>query len=208
MSDPLSVSIRNEGGKRRNRRLRISGTVPAVLYGHGQQTVSLAVGENDVSTALRQGVRVVELTGDVQDTALIRSTQWDSFGVELLHVDFQRVSATEKVETRVAIELRGIAPGINEGGTVDNLLHEIEILCPATSIPEKLEVNINDLHLGDSIPVSQLEIPEGAQLITNADAMVVQCIAKVDVDEEEGTEPADSAEPEVIGRKAEEEDDQ
>ena len=208
MSDPLSVSIRNEGGKRRNRRLRISGTVPAVLYGNGQQTVSLAVGENDVSTALRQGVRVVELTGDVQDTALIRSTQWDSFGVELLHVDFQRVSATEKVETRVAIELRGIAPGINEGGTVDNLLHEIEILCPATSIPEKLEVNINDLHLGDSIPVSQLEIPEGAQLITNADAMVVQCIAKVDVDEEEGTEPADSAEPEVIGRKAEEEDDQ
>ena len=207
MSDPLSVSIRNEGGKRRNRRLRISGTVPAVLYGHGQQTVSLAVGENDVSTALRQGVRVVELTGDVQDTALIRSTQWDSFGVELLHVDFQRVSATEKVETRVAIELRGIAPGINEGGTVDNLLHEIEMLCPATSIPEKLEVNINDLHLGDSIPVSQLEIPEGAQLITNADAMVVQCIAKIDVDEEE-TEPADSAEPEVIGRKAEEEDDQ
>lgn len=208
MSDPLSVSIRNEGGKRRNRRLRISGTVPAVLYGHGQQTVSLAVGENDVSTALRQGVRVVELTGDVQDTALIRSTQWDSFGVELLHVDFQRVSATEKVETRVAIELRGIAPGINQGGTVDNLLHEIEMLCPATSIPEKLVVNINDLHLGDSIPVSQLEIPEGAQLITNADAMVVQCIAKVDVDEEEGTEPADSAEPEVIGRKAEEEDDQ
>lgn len=208
MSDPLSVSIRNEGGKRRNRRLRISGTVPAVLYGHGQQTVSLAVGENDVSTALRQGVRVVELTGDVQDTALIRATQWDSFGVELLHVDFQRVSATEKVETRVAIELRGIAPGINQGGTVDNLLHEIEMLCPATSIPEKLVVNINDLHLGDSIPVSQLEIPEGAQLITNADAMVVQCIAKVDVDEEEGTEPADSAEPEVIGRKAEEEDDQ
>ena len=208
MSDPLSVSIRNEGGKRRNRRLRISGTVPAVLYGHGQQTVSLAVGENDVSTALRQGVRVVELTGDVQDRALIRATQWDSIGVEWLHVDFQRVSETEKDETRVAIELRGIAPGINQGGTVDNLLHEIEMLCPATSIPEKLVVNINDLHLGDSIPVSQLEIPEGAQLITNADAMVVQCIAKVDVDEEEGTEPADSAEPEVIGRKAEEEDDQ
>ena len=207
MSDPFSVSIRNEGGKRRNRRLRISGIVPAVLYGHGQQTMSLSVGENDVSTALRQGVRVVELTGDVQDTALIRATQWDAFGIELLHVDFQRVSATEKVETRVAIELRGIAPGINEGGTVDNLLHEIEMLCPATSIPEKLEVNINDLHLGDSITASQLEIPDGAQLITGADAMVVQCIAKIDVDEEE-TEPADSAEPEIIGRKAEEEDDQ
>ena len=208
MSDPFSVSIRNEGGKRRNRRLRISGTVPAVLYGHGQQTMSLSVGENDVSTALRQGVRVVELTGDVQDTVLIRATQWDAFGIELLHVDFQRVSATEKVETRVAIELRGIAPGINEGGTVDNLLHEIEMLCPATSIPEKLEVNINDLHLGDSIAASQLEIPDGAQLITGADAMVVQCIAKVDDEDEEETEPADSAEPEVIGRKAEEEDDQ
>lgn len=208
MSDPLSVAIRNEGGKRRNRRLRISGTVPAVLYGHGQQTVSLAVGENDVSTALRHGVRVVELTGDVQDTALIRATQWDAFGIELLHVDFQRVSATEKVETRVAIELRGIAPGINEGGTVDNPLHEIELLCPATSIPERLEVNINDLHLGDSITASQLEIPDGAQLITGADATVVQCIAKVDAEDEEETEPADSAEPEVIGKKAEEEDDQ
>ena len=208
MSDPFSVSIRNERGKRRNRRLRISGAVPAVLYGHGQQTMSLSVGGNDVSTALRQGVRVVELTGDVQDTALIRATQWDAFGIELLHVDFQRVSATEKVETRVAIELRGIAPGINEGGTVDSPLHEIELLCPATSIPEKLEVNINDLHLGDSIAASQLEIPGGAQLITGADAMVVQCIAKVDVEDEEETEPADSAEPEVIGRKAEEEDDQ
>lgn len=202
MSDNLSVQQRSTRGKRNAKRMRQKGSIPAILYGHGETPVSLSVPSDQFAAVLRHGARVVDLTGDLSEKALIRDLQWDAFGSEVLHIDLTRVSATERIEIEIPIELRGEAPGTREGGVVELVLHTLEISCPAISMPEKIEVNINDLGLNESITASDLELPPEVQLITDGGQMIVHCVEPV---EEAAEEEGEAAEPELIGRKEDEE---
>ncbi len=204
MAEELKVELRNSRGKLNNRRLRRGGMVPAVLYGHGLENVSLAVPSSQLDAALRHGSRLVSLTGGVQESAFIRDLQWDTWGTHVLHVDFTRISLHEKVEVQVPLELRGEAPGVREGGVVEQLVHEVHIECPAGSIPEKLTVNINSLKLGENILMSALELPADAKFLEDTEAIVVQCVVPAVLPEEAAAEAA-PGEPEVIGATTAEE---
>ena len=208
MAEVLQVDLREEHGKRRTRRLRSSGVTPAVLYGHSKQCVSLCANTADISAALRHGTQLVELQGGANETALIREVQWDAFGQEILHFDLIRVSADEMIETTVAIELRGQAPGVNQGGIVELLHHDISIRCPATLLPEKLELNINSLDVGQVLTAAELNLPDGAELVTPSDEVLAQCVEqKDDLEEEAADIVVDGIEPEVIARKEGSDDD-
>ncbi len=200
----LTVQIRDSFGKRRNRRLRNDGKVPAVLYGHKQAVQSLFIAADELEAVVRHGNRFVQLGGDVTDQAFIKEVQWNTWGNQILHVDFSRVSATEKIHVTVAIELRGEAPGTKEGGVVKHVLHSIELECAAAAVPEKLEVNINHLGFNQLIHVSDLELPAGAVALVDPSTLVVSCALPVEVAETEAVEGDN--EPEVIGRKKAEED--
>ena len=152
MADVLKVVSRDSRGKREAKRLRRGGSIPAVLYGHGEACVSLSLPSDAFAAAIRHGARVVELSGAVNEKALIRELQWDVYGIDVLHVDFSRVSEHERVQIEVKVELRGQAPGLKEGGIVELLIHELEIDCEALSIPEKIEVSVKDLHLNGADP--------------------------------------------------------
>jgi large subunit ribosomal protein L25 len=204
MAEVLTVKRRDAHGKHATKRLRNSGGVPAVLYGHGQDNVHLTIASDQLAAALRHHSRVVQLSGEISEQALIRELQWDTFGIEVLHVDFARVSADEKVRVTVSVELRGEAPGLRDGGVVDHHLHEVEIECLAASIPEKLQVSVNHLALGQAIKVSQLELPANTTVLADGDEIVVQCIERVEEDLEAAS--AMPGEPEVIGRKAADEE--
>lgn len=201
MADTLNVLSRNETGTARMRRLRQAGKIPAILYGHGEANVNLIVAADELSTVIKRGGKLLTLRGDVADSALLRSVQWDTFGKEVLHVDLLRVSATEMVDTTVTIELRGTAPGISEGGVIEFITHEIDIECPAGSIPEKIQISVVDLHLEDAIHASDVPLPEGAKLVTPRDVVIVQCVAPMT--EEEAAPPlAEGAvEPELIKKE-------
>ena len=203
MAETLPVEIRQDLGKRNSRRLRKAGKTPAVLYGHGQETVSLAVSTDSIEAAVRHGSRFVELTGSVSEGALIRELQWNTWGNEILHIDFIRASADEKVTVTLAIELRGEAPGIKEGGVVEHLLHEVELECSATAVPEKLEANINHLELDHTITLAEVKVPKGVEVLAELSTVVAQCVVPVEVSEEAAE--AGEGEPEVIGRKEAEE---
>lgn len=204
MSDVLHVSKRTTRGTSHAKRERAAGKIPAILYGHGEDNVALIISKEELDAVIRHGAQVVELQGAVAENAFIRDVQWDAFGVDVMHIDFTRVSKGEKVETTVSIELRGEAPGAKKGGTVTQTLHELEINCPAMKIPEKIEVTINELEVGDTIVASQLELPEGAELLGDPDAPVVSCEEIVEVEEEDAAE-ALPGEPEVIGAKDDDE---
>jgi large subunit ribosomal protein L25 len=198
----LDAKVRDSRGTRHARRLRSSGWIPAILYGHGEESVSISVPAQQIDSMLRHGGRVVDFTGSVTGSAFLKEVQWDPFGTEVLHLDFTRVSKGEKVQTSISVELRGDAPGTHAGGIIQHVLHEVEINCPVQSIPEKILVNINGLNLGQSITAAELTLPEGAQLVTDPDVIVVQCVEPV---EEKVVEMvAEGAEPEVIGRREEE----
>ena len=201
----LTVKLRDESGKRANRRLRNAGRVPAVLYGHGKEVKSLTLAAEELGAAVRHGNRFVALSGGLSESAFIKDVQWNTWGTEVLHVDFARVSADEKVHVTVAVELRGEAPGTKEGGVVKLTMHTIELECEAASIPEKIEVSINHLEFGKALHVSDLDLPKGAKALIDAATVVVSCIAPVEVSEEETT--SGNEEPEVIGRKKAEDED-
>lgn len=201
----LAAAKREGSGTQAARRLRRTGQVPGVVYGHKEATVQITLSRDDFEKALRHGARLVDLKVDGQtEWALVQDVQWDHLGKEVLHVDFRRVSRDERVTVSVPIHLRGIAPGVAGGGQLDQPLHTVDIECLVTAVPDHIRVNIGELQIGGVIHVRDLVLPPDTKAIADPDAIVVQ----VQAPRAEAATPAaaaESAEPEVIGRKKEEE---
>ncbi|MCM2371542.1 50S ribosomal protein L25 [Aporhodopirellula aestuarii] len=207
MTDVIQATKRDSTGTAATIRLRRNGLVPAVLYGHGEANEHLAIPATQVKSLLRHHSKMIKLTGDVDENALVSEMQWDALGIEVLHLDLIRVNLKEKVEVTVAIETHGEAAGTREGGILIENLHEVDIRCSAGAIPENLVVDINDLHLGQNVTASDLQLPEGVELITPGDTV----IAHVETPREEVAEETEDglgAEPEVISKGGGEEDDE
>src|SRR5438105_6914412 len=169
----LVTQPRQAAGTHAARRLRCAGLVPAVVYGHKETVLSVSLPRDDLLKALRHGVRVVDLQADgKQEKALIREVQYDHLGQEVLHVDFARVSADERITIQVPIELRGIAPGATAGGLLDQPLHTLTVECLALSVPESIRVNISELQIDGVIHVRDLKLPEGVKAMAEPDAVV------------------------------------
>jgi large subunit ribosomal protein L25 len=206
MAEVLNVNLRDSLGKRRTRRLRGAGLTPAVLYGHGEANLSLAIPSSEVAAAVRHGSRLVQLKGAVEEQAFIREMQWDVYGTQVMHLDLTRVSEHERVRVQVTIELRGEAPGVKEGGVIEHILHDVQVECPVTAIPERLQLSISGLNKGDSLTVANLQLPAGVTVLSPADLLVVQCVEPAE--EVEAAPTSEGAEPELIGRKPAEEEEE
>ncbi|MFO0927000.1 MAG: 50S ribosomal protein L25 [Gemmataceae bacterium] len=202
------VTEKREGrGSRQAEKLRKQGKVPAVVYGHKEATVSVSVPHDTVLSAVRHGARVVDITvGGKTEKAQIVEVQWDYLGKDVLHVDFKRVSADERIEVEVPVELRGIAPGASGGaGVLDQPLHTIRLECPALAVPETIRVSIAELQVGSAIHVRELKLPDNVKALEDPDAIVVH-VTQVKAEAEAGEAAATTAEPEVITRKKGEEE--
>jgi large subunit ribosomal protein L25 len=207
MAETLKVESRKDQGKRNSKRLRQAGKIPAVVYGHGEASVSVAVASDAMAATIRHGARVVQLQGAVSDSALIRELQYDPFGLHILHVDFARVSADERVHVKVAVDLKGQAQGAKEGGVVEHLIHEVEIECPVSAIPEKLVINVTALKLDEEIFVNQIPLPEGVKILSDGDQVAVHCV-KPKEEGEEAAAAGEGAEPELIRKEKPAEDEE
>ncbi len=203
----LVAQERQKYGTHASRRLRRTGQVPGVVYGHQQATVSIAVAGDDLARTIRHGARIIDLKqGEAVQRALIKALQWDPLGHDILHVDFTRISKDEKLELPVRIELRGTAPGVTASGILSQALHELTVECLADSIPASIRVNIGALQIGDVIHIRDLTLPPGVTVKADPDAVVVQILAPI-VEAEAAAAAGETAEPEVIGRpKTEEEE--
>jgi large subunit ribosomal protein L25 len=205
MADILHVEKRTQTGKRNNWRLRCNGLLPGIVYGHGEEPIMVTIPADQLRASLRHGHKVVDLAGDASGQALLQDVQWDPFQQHLVHVDLLRVDAHERVTVEVPVLLKGEAPGEHEGGVVVHLVHYVEIETSPIQIPEALHININHLALHASLAVGDIyDLPEGATLVTDAKTVAVQCEEPAAEAEEEVA--AAGVEPEVIGRKAEEEE--
>jgi large subunit ribosomal protein L25 len=206
----LQTQQRETQGTSHARRFRRKGQVPAVVYGHGEKTQSIIIPADELGKAIRHGVRVVDLkqASGVQK-ALIREVQWDAMGHDILHVDFARVAADERVTLDVRVELRGTAPGISGGGVLVQPIHNLMVECLVIAVPESIRVNIGELQLNQAIHVKDLVLAEGLVVKNDPEAIIVQVVPQVEEAAATAAVPgaaAETAEPEVIGRqKAEEE---
>ncbi len=202
----LQVKIKKDTGSLKARKNRESGLIPAILYGHKQESMMFLLNEKEFSTALNTEAKMVNLKWDgSEEIAFIKDVQFDTFGRKILHVDFVRIALTEKVTTHVPVVLYGTSQGVKEGGILDHALKEVEIECLPTEIPKNIRINISELAIGNTIHISDLELPANAKILGNPDAIVVS--VHFATEEKETPEEEISSEPEIIsGRKPEKEE--
>lgn len=207
----LKANIRESTGTRNASQLRDQGKLPAVVYGHKQEPVSITLDTHEFVENLHHGHRIFEVEVDgSKDTMLVKDLQYDHLGKTVIHADLMRVNLSERVKVEVMIELRGTAAGTHMGGIVEEMMNAIEIECEVQDIPEILPVNVKDLGINEVLHAGQIQLQEGFVLVTDPDAVVVSChetkaavaVEEVAVELEEGAEEA--AEPEVITEKKEE----
>jgi large subunit ribosomal protein L25 len=211
-SAQLSGNVRENGGKGVARSLRSAGRIPAVIYGHGREPQSLSIETRELEKLLSHisaENTVIDLTVDGKSArTLIREIQRHPFKRQILHVDFQELVAGEKVIVRLPIVLMGVPAGVRmDGGVLDQTLRELEVEVDPSNIPNHVEVDVTELHIGSSVHVSDITLPEGVEIVGDGDASVCVVSAPRAAVEETAAEAADeTAEPEVIRAKKTDED--
>jgi len=208
----LAATPRTATGKGAARSLRRDGQIPAVIYGHARQPQSLAINTRELERLLSRvsaETTVIELSLDGRTTrTLIREIQRHPFKRSIIHVDFQELVAGEKVTVDVPIVIVGTAAGVREGGILDQIMRELSVEVDPASIPNHIDVDVTSLTIGHSVHVSDLVLPEGVTVLDDPDATVAVVSAPKVVEEAPAapTEAEAVAEPEVIGKKKEDEE--
>ena len=186
----LAVEVRTDTGKGVARKLRAVGRIPAVLYGHGNASVSLSIQAKDLDTLLKTshaGLNtLIDLEGDsavAGKVVLIKELQRHSVAGTLSHADFFEIDATAKIHVSVPIKLEGIPEGVKLGGVLEHMMREIDLLCLPNAIPDSLEVDVSGMNQNESLHVSDLTLPEGVE--TGVDeALPIVHVATKKIEEE------------------------
>jgi large subunit ribosomal protein L25 len=210
----LKVEKRETRGKGPAKKLRAAGKIPAIIYGRGEETVPLILDAAVFHTILHghAGENIifdVKMPGTRKTIkAIIRDVQHHPVNGEILHVDLQHIIMTEKLTVQVPLVLAGSPTGVrNKGGILQHILHELEIECLPTDIPEHIEVDVTDLDVGDSIHISDLAVQK-VRILTDAHrsiaVVVPPTVIKAPVVEEEIIVEEELEEPELIEKERKE----
>src|SRR3954466_11500880 len=160
----LNANPRTERGTGVARKLRQSGQVPAIIYGHSREPQSLAIDTRELERLLDRvaaASTVIELSIDGRTArTLIREIQRHPVQRAILHVDFQELVAGEKVTVSIPLVFVGSAEGVRQGGILDQVMHELTIRVDPSNIPNHVDVDITPLAIGHSVHVSELRVPE------------------------------------------------
>lgn len=218
----IGATTREELKKSGCKHLRKGGRIPAVVYKGGKIGVNVHVDSKDLWHALHTeaGENAI-ITMNIQDkdktskkTVIVKEVQRDPINDKFIHVDFHEISLTEKIKVNVPVAAKGEAVGVTEEeGILTQVIWEIEVECLPTAIPERLEVRVEELRIGDAIHVKEIEVPEGVKILEDPENVVVSVSPPAQEEEKPEEEAAgegaeEGAEPEVIkkGKKEEEEE--
>ncbi|MDR1647139.1 MAG: 50S ribosomal protein L25/general stress protein Ctc [Zoogloeaceae bacterium] len=186
MSFVLNAQKRSVQGSSASRRLRRAGKVPGIIYGAGVAPEVIELDHNQLYLGLKKeafhsSVLTIALEGK-EEQVLLRDFQVHAYKPQALHVDFQRVDARRKLHQKVPLHFVNaeIAPGVKlEGGQIVHVLAEVEISCLPADLPTFIAVDLQALRVGESLHLSQLDLPKGVTIVLHhGDQAVVSCIAK------------------------------
>jgi large subunit ribosomal protein L25 len=182
----LKAEKREGTGKGHARKVRAEGKVPAILYGKGLEPTAIAVDRRELFGAFHTdaGTNVLlELEVDGKKIlSIARELQRDPIRGNVLHADFIKVDRTQKIEVEVPIQLVGEAPGVKEGGVLEQPLFQITVRCTVTDVPENIEADISGMVIGDSLRVAELRVPD-AEILSDPETVVVSIAAPISEEE-------------------------
>jgi len=209
MAEKVTVKAvkRDTRGKNENRRLRVQGKIPVVVYGGGSQSLSATADLKDLAAILRSdsGVNTVfafDVEGDGVHDVIFQDRQIHAVHGRLIHADLRRFAKGEKIEMTVPIHLIGEPESLKEEGAVlSQAMREIKVLCEPAKTPDSIDVDISGLTPEHAIHVSDLKVGEGIELHDAPDTVVASIVIVQESALEAQTEPG--AEPAVIGETPE-----
>lgn len=206
----IKATIRNETGKAKIKKIRRTGKLPAIMYGHGDPSLLLTVSTPDFQQLLKQlrgraPLVDVEIEGQNTVRCIIKTVQRNPIDGTFLHVDFQKVHPEERITIAVPVIIKGVAEGVKQGGMLEQILREIPVRATIDKIPEHFEIDVTTLKMGHSIHIADLKY-EGIDFELPPDSAIVTILTprKLAAAIETPTAPT-AAEPEVIKEKKEEE---
>ena len=179
----VTAESRTESGKNANRRLRIKGLIPGVVYGDKKETLAIAVSPKDIGTILKSAsgentLFDLDLRGGTKRKVILKEFQREPLKGRLLHADFYEVALDKKILVKVHIEIVGVPVGVRtQGGILDFVTRELDIECLPAEIPDKIEVDVAALELGKHLRVSDLQIPAKVTVLTDPGVVVVHVVA-------------------------------
>jgi large subunit ribosomal protein L25 len=188
--------------------VRNAGGLPAVVYGHKEEPVSITLNAHEAVGHISKGEKLFEL--DIQGTkqhVLLKDLGYDYLGTNIIHADFARVDLNERVDTKAPLRFVGDAKGLKSAGAIMMHPHtEVELNVLISNLPDHIDVDVSEMGVGDVIHASDVKLPlESMVLLSDPDTIVAQIVMKA-VQEEEGEAGevgAEGAEPEVIKEKKE-----
>jgi large subunit ribosomal protein L25 len=188
----LKVSLRKTVGNGAARQLRLEGMIPAILYGPKTEPLMLSVFARELQDILKTsniGQVLLELLIDngtqPSRTAMIKELQTKPVSGTLLHVDFYEVAMDQKIRISIPVVTTGKAKGLEDGGILQLVRHEVEIFCYPNNIPESLEVDVTDLEIGDSRHIEEVSIDESFELVDEGNYTIVTILSPKSEEAEE-----------------------
>lgn len=200
----INGNLRNSTGKGSARAARRAGRIPAIIFGDKKETISIDIEEREYKKIMNQsGIfsRLLDLSVDGKSNlVLTRDIQFHPVSENPLHVDFMRIGKGSNINVSVPVSFinEELSPGLKTGGVLNTVRFELELMCPADSIPEKIEINLEGLVVGDTIKISSVNLPDGvSSTITDRDFTIATIAAPTvmsEVSTEETTETEETEE--------------
>jgi large subunit ribosomal protein L25 len=190
MAELFQTEVRELTGSANTRRLRRAGKIPAILYGQGKEVVHLSIPESQVNSAVRKNQPYIQLEGAVAESAQIQELQWDALGSTVLHVDLTRMDSDATIEVELSIRLVGDAQD-----SIIQVFRTTTAVVPAMDIPEALVADVSALASGDSLHLSDIELPAGVSLLSDPATLVLTCGGVAAPAQEEMAEEAATEQP-------------
>jgi large subunit ribosomal protein L25 len=195
----LKVQSRDSRGSAESRRLRANGLVPGVLYGNGGNAHQFCIEERELRKALTgdhglHAILDVVLEGQQKaHHAVLKEYQLDPTRARLLHIDLQEVRLDQAIHTQVVVELVGDSEGVKEGGVLSQIQREVNLEALPMEVPDRLELDVSGMKIGDALRLSDLRVPEGVKLLADSETVLATV-----------TPPTKIEEPEVVEEELEE----
>jgi large subunit ribosomal protein L25 len=201
----LEGVLRSSSGKGMARSLRRAGNIPAVFYGPGTDSIPISVAKITLEKILKQQTSeniLYQLTikggdQDIVKTVMLKELQKNPLDREILHADFYEVSLTKEIDITVMLKVVGKAPGVENGGFIQEIFRDLEVRCLPTRIPDHIEVDVSSLEIGDSIHVRDLQLPEGIKVLSDPQMTLISVVPPVEEKAAPAAEEAAEAGPEV-----------
>jgi len=204
----LNAKARETRGKGAARKMRVGNAFPAIVYGAKKEPVMLSLDTAEFTKIIRDNGSTglffdLKIEGGIDKAVMLKEVQMDAFGLEYLHVDLHEVDMDQSVTVTIPVEPTGESAGVKEGGMLQLIRRELDVVCKPADMPESIAIDITDLNVGDSVHVEDIDLGDAVEIPHDVNFTVITIVPPTaDTDDEVSEEDEDLLE-EVEGEEAE-----